>query len=214
MYQYPFDGRQTAMFILPSRSYSPGTGCLQEVPTDTQRSCRRSCSAGTSESDYTGGVCFCKSESGQTNSSLQNFAAILSQVGRRILAFSSRSELRNFGFKQYWNRSRMSSILLNNWLLFRTSDESPNNAEPFVDDFADAEVPGIRCPLCNWRPKRSDAWVCCDCDRPEYFYGGCGTAWNTFETEGVCPTCLHQWQWTACFGCFMWSKHRDWYENE
>ena len=161
-----------------------------------------------------GGVCFCKSESGQTNSSLQNFAAILSQVGRRILAFSSRSELRNFGFKQYWNRSRMSSILLNNWLLFRTSDESPNNAEPFVDDFVDAEVPGIRCPLCNWRPKRSDAWVCCDCDRPEYFYGGCGTAWNTFETEGVCPTCLHQWQWTACFGCFMWSKHRDWYENE
>jgi hypothetical protein len=181
MYQYPFDGRQTAMFILPSRSYSPGTGCLQEVPLIRKEAVVGAVQPVPANPITPGGGVFCKSESGQTNSSLQNFAAILSQVGRRILAFSSRSELRNFGFKQYWNRSRMSSILLNNWLLFRTSDESPNNAEPFVDDFADAEVPGIRCPLCNWRPKRSDAWVCCDCDRPEYFYGGCGTAWNTFE---------------------------------
>jgi hypothetical protein len=108
----------------------------------------------------------------------------------------------------------MSSIQLDHWWLFRFYDDSPNPGEPVLDDIVDAEVPGIRCPLCKWRPKRSDAWTCWDVDHPEYFYGGCGTEWNTFATEGICPTCLHQWEWTSCFGCFMWSKHKDWYEND
>jgi len=108
----------------------------------------------------------------------------------------------------------MSSLLLNHWWLFRISNNEPLDAErSSVDDTSDVEVPGIRCPLCKWRPKRSDMWTCWDCDHPEYFYDGCGTEWNTFETEGVCPTCLHQWNWTSCFNCFLWSRHVDWYES-
>lgn len=73
---------------------------------------------------------------------------------------------------------------------------------------------GIRCPICTWRPSRSSHWTCWDCDHPEYFFNGCGTEWNTFETGGVCPTCAHRWAWTSCLSCWSWSKHVDWYENE
>src|SRR5688572_26632833 len=108
----------------------------------------------------------------------------------------------------------MGSILLDHPWLFRIyGEESPDFGEPFLDDVDDMEVSGIRCPLCKWRPRRSDMWTCWDVDHPEYFYGGCGSEWNTFATEGICPTCLHQWQWTSCFRCFMWSKHEDWYER-
>lgn len=110
----------------------------------------------------------------------------------------------------------MSSITLRHPghpLLFRINDDTPDFAEPFLEELDDVEIPGIRCPLCRWRPKRSDMWTCWDCDYPEYFYAGCGTEWNTFETHGTCPTCLHKWQWTSCFGCFMWSSHADWYEK-
>jgi hypothetical protein len=110
----------------------------------------------------------------------------------------------------------MSSIAIDplaRFRLFRMRDETPNTEEPLVDNVDHLDIPGIRCPLCKWRPKRNDKWVCWDCEYPEYFYAGCGTAWNTFETLGTCPTCLHKWQWTSCFGCFMWSKHEDWYED-
>jgi hypothetical protein len=108
----------------------------------------------------------------------------------------------------------MSSLCLKYQRLFRWGDEPSYTEDSFVDHVDDSEVPGIRCPLCKWRPKKSDEWMCWDCDHPEYFYEGCGTEWNTFETQGVCPTCLHQWEWTSCFNCFLWSKHVDWYEND
>jgi hypothetical protein len=38
----------------------------------------------------------------------------------------------------------------------------------------------IRCPLCDWEPRRFDRWECF-----------CGTAWNTFDTGGRCPGCGH-----------------------
>jgi hypothetical protein len=76
------------------------------------------------------------------------------------------------------------------------------------------ELSGISCPICKWRPTRSSLWTCWDCDYPEYFYDGCGTNWNTFETEGACPTCAHQWKWTSCHSCLGWSRHLDWYESE
>ena len=42
--------------------------------------------------------------------------------------------------------------------------------------------PRIRCPLCGWSPRKEDKWFCT-----------CGHEWNTFDTGGICPACLHQW---------------------
>jgi hypothetical protein len=39
----------------------------------------------------------------------------------------------------------------------------------------------------------------------------CGHLWNTFETGGVCPACLHQWTSTQYLSCARWSPHSDWY---
>ena len=72
----------------------------------------------------------------------------------------------------------------------------------------------IRCPLCKWQPPKSSRWCCADCDFPEFFYGACYTFWNTFETGGKCPGCLHQWRWTSCLRCEGWSLHEDWYVKE
>lgn len=61
--------------------------------------------------------------------------------------------------------------------------------------------PRIRCPVCGWTPRKEDWWSCT-----------CSHRWNTFDTGGVCPACLHQWQWTQCLQCQKWSAHSDWYE--
>jgi hypothetical protein len=76
------------------------------------------------------------------------------------------------------------------------------------------EFDRIRCPLCKWRPKPSSHWYCGDCDYPEFFFDGCGTAWNTFTTRGRCPGCGHQWHWTICLSCKGWSRHEEWYDNQ
>jgi hypothetical protein len=36
-------------------------------------------------------------------------------------------------------------------------------------------------PLCACSPRKDDLWSCT-----------CGREWNTFDTGGVCPVCLHQ----------------------
>ncbi|MEZ5344099.1 MAG: hypothetical protein R2681_00960 [Pyrinomonadaceae bacterium] len=69
----------------------------------------------------------------------------------------------------------------------------------------------IRCPKCSWEPKSLSRWYCSDCLDPEFFLGGCGTSWNTFETRGKCPGCSHIWRWTSCLSCGEWSLHEDWY---
>jgi len=51
----------------------------------------------------------------------------------------------------------------------------------------DGSGPRIRCPLCDWKPGKHDRWICTF-----------GHYWNTFDTGGVCPACLHQWQTTQC----------------
>src|SRR5262250_1679425 len=61
-----------------------------------------------------------------------------------------------------------------------------------------ADFDRIRCPHCAWQPKPSDRWLCWNCPNPESFFGGCGTSWNTFTTQGRCPGCSHQWHWTNC----------------
>jgi hypothetical protein len=61
----------------------------------------------------------------------------------------------------------------------------------------------IRCPLCKWRPRRTDRWGCT-----------CGHAWNTFDTHGVCPSCSIAWRETQCLRCHEWSPHERWYAGE
>ena len=61
--------------------------------------------------------------------------------------------------------------------------------------------PRIRCPLCRWSPRPQDRWSCT-----------CGETWNTFDTGGICPGCMHQWTSTQCLQCGRWSPHSDWYE--
>ena len=60
----------------------------------------------------------------------------------------------------------------------------------------------VRCPRCSWEPGRDDVWMCT-----------CLHAWNTFDTEGVCPACDRRWTETQCLGCQEWSPHRDWYKG-
>lgn len=61
---------------------------------------------------------------------------------------------------------------------------------------------GIRCPKCQWRPRKDDRWGCL-----------CGHSWNTFDTHGICPKCHAEWRDTQCLKCHEWSKHVDWYEG-
>lgn len=86
------------------------------------------------------------------------------------------------------------------------SDTLRDNEEP--------ESSRIRCPICKWRPEASSRWQCNDCGNPEFFFGGCGTVWNTFDTHGLCPGCGHQWRWTGCLDCHQWSPHEEWYTKE
>ena len=81
-----------------------------------------------------------------------------------------------------------------------------------VDDAFDRSR--IRCPKCEWQPAPASTWTCVDNEFPEVFHGGCGRSWNTFETFGRCPGCSHQWQWTACLSCGVWSPHETWYDHE
>jgi hypothetical protein len=77
----------------------------------------------------------------------------------------------------------------------------------------DEAFPGIRCPLCGWRPLESSRWCCIWVGTPEPFFESCGYVWNTFSTRGRCPGCSHQWQWTSCLRCGESSLHQDWYEE-
>ena len=79
--------------------------------------------------------------------------------------------------------------------------------DPASPETTPADTPGgtsghgrIRCPLCGWIPRPDSRWFC-----------RCGRSWNTFDTGGVCPACLHQWTMTACPNCHKWSRHSDWY---
>ena len=97
---------------------------------------------------------------------------------------------------------------------FRKTEKTEEILKSLVTDENQAKDRRIRCPHCQWQPVKSSRWFCCDCDYPEYFYNGCLTGWNTFETEGVCPGCAHQWIWTSCLRCAEWARHEDWYQTD
>ena len=100
-------------------------------------------------------------------------------------------------------------------LLALKRDDPERGDVKIVEDLRDiARRHKVRCPACGWQPDASARWYCADTEAPEYFSPGCGTAWNTFTTRGLCPGCSHQWQWTACLHCGSWSKHEDWYVPE
>lgn len=82
-------------------------------------------------------------------------------------------------------------------LRFKETDRGPAST---LD--RDDNDPGIRCPVCKWRPRKHDRWSC-----------SCGHSWNTFDTRGRCPACDAQWRETACPSCLVWSPHEAWYER-
>jgi hypothetical protein len=96
-------------------------------------------------------------------------------------------------------------------MAYKKTPEAEEKLKTLQKDEAEDDFERIRCPHCNWKPNGASRWVCADCEAPEYFYGGCWTSWNTFETRGRCPTCSHQWIWTSCLSCHAWARHEDWY---
>lgn len=111
------------------------------------------------------------------------------------------------------------------WMMLETSDlrteallrdGSQPSRTPVIETGGSAMEksagPRIRCPHCLWQPGSGSRWWCGSVEAPE-FYRGCGTAWNTFDTRGVCPGCSHQWRHTSCLRCGQWSLHEDWYDR-
>jgi hypothetical protein len=96
--------------------------------------------------------------------------------------------------------------------------KNDRSVDPLILDVPDADklraFKGIRCPACKWRPAPGSLWSCNSRGTPEPAFASCGTLWNTFTTEGRCPGCDHQWQWTSCLRCTQWSLHRDWYVDD
>ncbi len=99
-------------------------------------------------------------------------------------------------------------------LLQKNVDESVIREKLRLKDKEATDFRRIRCPHCKWQPNAASLWFCSDCDFPEYFYNGCLTAWNTFDTKGNCPGCSHLWHWTSCLSCGEWALHDDWYDKD
>jgi hypothetical protein len=100
------------------------------------------------------------------------------------------------------------------FFLFRKSPDFDKHSETEKLKERTTDFKRIRCPKCRWQPRESSRWYCSDAGYPHFFYHGCGTSWNTFETRGRCPGCAHQWRWTDCLHCWQSSPHEDWYEKE
>ena len=94
----------------------------------------------------------------------------------------------------------------------RTPNAEPPPSEALERDEQKTDSRRVRCPLCRWQPSAYSLWYCSDAGHPEYFFGGCGALFNTFETGGRCPGCRHLWRWTMCLRCAGWSPHGEWYD--
>ena len=104
--------------------------------------------------------------------------------------------------RDLWNSTRIGFSLSSDCTPLSDTAKSSVvlDREPDQEKSLRPSNPRIRCPLCDWSPRKEDRW-CCEC----------GHEWNTFDTGGVCPACLHQWTETQCLSCSRWSPHSDWY---
>jgi hypothetical protein len=113
------------------------------------------------------------------------------------------------------NLEKIENILPMRLFLFRKTPDFDEHLKTEKLKERTTDFSRIRCPLCRWQPTASSQWYCSDAPEfPHFFYHGCGTSWNTFETRGRCPGCDHQWTWTDCHRCWQSSPHDDWYEDE
>ncbi len=63
-----------------------------------------------------------------------------------------------------------------------------------------------KCPYCLQPPPVGPHWMCSDF---ESF--GCGTSFDTFETNAVCPNCGRKFRLTQCINCGEWSPIENYY---
>ncbi|HZA49189.1 MAG TPA: hypothetical protein VE549_00525 [Myxococcaceae bacterium] len=82
----------------------------------------------------------------------------------------------------------------------RTERDLDPTKAPADEDAGSDRFRRVRCPKCEWRPRRTDRWQCT-----------CLHVWNTFDTSAVCPACKFRWPWTECLQCHARSAHQDWY---
>ena len=59
---------------------------------------------------------------------------------------------------------------------------------------------GFACPACKAAPIKGAVWRC----------GQCGKAFDTFETQGVCPQCGASYDVTACLDCGSLHPMNEW----
>jgi hypothetical protein len=62
---------------------------------------------------------------------------------------------------------------------------------------------GFACPSCRTAPMLGEKWKC----------DLCGQAFDTFETQGVCPNCAKQFPMTMCGDCGEWHQMSEWVVN-
>jgi len=60
---------------------------------------------------------------------------------------------------------------------------------------------GLECPVCKAPPPLGDFWRC----------SSCGTPFDTFATQGVCPNCASHFAATRCLDCGRMSPLGNWY---
>lgn len=116
--------------------------------------------------------------------------------------------------KTFLSPRRRAQISVLFWLFQPATPDEIKRLAALQCDENSPEFNRIRCPLCKWQPPSHMRWQCADCGAPEFYYGGCGTIWHTFDTHGICPGCKHQWKWTKCFNCDEWSLHEEWYAHQ
>ncbi len=61
--------------------------------------------------------------------------------------------------------------------------------------------PGFECPCCKSAPPLGSFWRC----------STCGTPFDTFATQGVCPNCASQFAGTRCLDCGRVYPISEWY---